>query len=216
MGKRVLFADDNETFLYLAYQYCNHRSLDITLSRNGREALEYLKHYRYSLLVSDLDMPVMDGRTLLTAVKTEYRSTKVMIVTGRPDPRRELLVRGALDVLEKPVAMGHLAAVIDQVLHHENRRATRFPCRIPIRLNGALSGEARNISADGVLAQTDQAPALSGNCTVELSLPGMPGPLSVTGSMVRTGRADSRHYTAFYFARALGTELYTGAMFGLE
>ena len=74
---------------------------------NGREALDLLKEAPTDLLVTDLNMPQMDGETLLKWIRANPKlsSTPVVVITSAGNPAKEarLLELGALRVINKPV-----------------------------------------------------------------------------------------------------------------
>ncbi len=81
---------------------------------NGELALEILRHEAVDVLVTDLNMPVMDGYRLITIVYDLYPSIPILVLTSLPvgdsqDRAREL---GALKVLSKPV---RLSLLMDEI-----------------------------------------------------------------------------------------------------
>jgi two-component system chemotaxis response regulator CheY len=96
---------------------------------NGRDALQlakeqFAKGEPVDLLVSDLNMPVMDGVTLLKWVKTSPRLVQlpVLIITsaGNPAKEQELMEQGALAVLNKPVSPANLLKALGSMIDTED------------------------------------------------------------------------------------------------
>lgn len=88
-------------------------------ARSGQEALDLLaEHGEAALLVSDINMPEMDGITLLKAVKRRYPDTAVIMLTGVSDVSTavECLQQGAMDYLSKPVLVEEVRARAHQAL----------------------------------------------------------------------------------------------------
>jgi putative nucleotidyltransferase with HDIG domain len=88
-------------------------------ARSGQEALDLLaEHGEAALLVSDINMPEMDGITLLKAVKQRYPDTAVIMLTGVSDVSTavECLQQGAMDYLPKPVLVEEVRARAHQAL----------------------------------------------------------------------------------------------------
>jgi len=84
-------------------------------AKSGNEALELLSdQIRPTLLavLSDINMPGMDGLTLLGKIKQWFPELPVMIVTayGDDERRRLALETGAAELLTKPVDFDHLKA----------------------------------------------------------------------------------------------------------
>lgn len=86
---------------------------------NGKEALGSLKESPADLVLIDLNMPVMDGATLLRWMKASPKLTliPVVVITSVDNPanREELKNLGAHAVLSKPVAPAKLMPVINEI-----------------------------------------------------------------------------------------------------
>ncbi len=68
--KRVLLAEDAPFFRQLISNYMRRENLIIETAANGAEALEYLQNNEYDLLLSDIEMPVLDGLELARRVRS--------------------------------------------------------------------------------------------------------------------------------------------------
>ncbi|MCF6178733.1 MAG: response regulator [Geopsychrobacter sp.] len=122
--KRIVIADDSATarmFIRRCLDIIGLGDAEIVEAEHGKEALAAAKAAPTDLLLSDLNMPVMDGETLLKWVKASPKLSDlpVVIITsaGNPAKEKELLKLGALKVLNKPVAppmlMDALASFLD-------------------------------------------------------------------------------------------------------
>jgi len=83
-------------------------------AENGLKALEVMRRESVDVLVTDLQMPMLDGFGLITAVHARYPSIPVIVLTSLPgeesfDRARQL---GALKVLSKPV---RLSALMEEI-----------------------------------------------------------------------------------------------------
>ena len=106
--KQILIVDDQEM---------NHALLgallqedyDILTALDGLEALDILqeKHREIDTVLLDLQMPKMDGRTVLMRMKAdpELRNVPVIVITGDEKAEVECLKMGAIDFLPKPYPM---------------------------------------------------------------------------------------------------------------
>ena len=92
-----------------------------SFASNGAEALEHLmKHKDIDMVLSDINMPVMDGLTLLEripAVNPDIRSV-IMSAYGDMANIRTAMNRGAFDFITKPVDFKDLQVTIDRTLAH--------------------------------------------------------------------------------------------------
>lgn len=121
--KRIIVADDSQTarmFIKRCLQIVGLQDAEFIEAENGKEALTLLKESPSDLLVTDLNMPTMDGETLLKWVKGNPRLTEVpvMVVTsaGNPAKEKQLLELGAFCVLNKPVNPAVLREKLEQLL----------------------------------------------------------------------------------------------------
>ncbi len=108
---RIVIADDSATarmFIRRCLEIIGLGEATLVEAENGREALSLLKEEDTDLLLTDLNMPVMDGATLLKWVKSspKLHDLPVLVVTsaGNPAKEQELTALGAFGVLNKPVS----------------------------------------------------------------------------------------------------------------
>ncbi len=110
--KHILLTDDNEDFLQsFAEGLSSDGEFEVFTAGNGGEALEILKAGRkIDLLVTDLEMPVMDGFELLTHLKKDYPAIAAIVMTGHITPKikERLGAIGDYTCIEKPVGFGDL------------------------------------------------------------------------------------------------------------
>jgi two-component system chemotaxis response regulator CheY len=130
--ERIIIADDSETarmFIKRCLEIIGLRDAQFLEAANGRDALQLAKEQLakgepVDLLVSDLNMPVMDGVTLLKWVKTSPRLVQlpVLIITsaGNPAKEQELMEQGALAVLNKPVSPASLLKALGSMIDRED------------------------------------------------------------------------------------------------
>lgn len=117
--KRILVADDSGTarmFIIRCLEIAGLQDVDFIEAANGRQALELLKENPVDLVVSDLNMPEMDGQDLLMRIKSSPRlhDTPVMMVTSAANPKKieELKNMQAFAILSKPISPADVAAAI--------------------------------------------------------------------------------------------------------
>ncbi|MYA28771.1 MAG: SpoIIE family protein phosphatase [Nitrospira sp. SB0666_bin_27] len=128
MGKpptQVLVVDDEEDLELLVRQKFRRRIRDGDLrflfAHNGKEALEVLEeHPDVYLVLSDINMPVMDGLTLLSQLADGEQDIQAVIVSAYGDMKniRTAMNRGAFDFLTKPIDFNDLEATIEKGLKH--------------------------------------------------------------------------------------------------
>lgn len=109
--KRIIIADDSTTarmFIKRCLQIIGLGDAEIIEAEHGKEALAAAKAQPVDLLLTDLNMPVMDGETLVKWVKASPKlgDLPVVVITSAGNPAKEaqLLELGAHRVLNKPVS----------------------------------------------------------------------------------------------------------------
>lgn len=109
--KRIIVADDSATarmFIKRCLQIIGFGDADIVEAADGKQALEAAKEEATDLLLTDLNMPVMDGETLVKWVKASPKLCDMPIVVitsaGNPAKEAQLLELGAHRVINKPVS----------------------------------------------------------------------------------------------------------------
>jgi DNA-binding response OmpR family regulator len=91
---------------------------DVVLTADGLEAVDLLSFDRPDLVITELDMPNLNGQAVLAEVKKVYPETPVVVYTAlaTPEHEQELRQLGAQDFLSKTLALDEvlrrLAAVM--------------------------------------------------------------------------------------------------------
>ncbi|AWV90988.1 response regulator [Bradymonas sediminis] len=121
MGKRILIVDDIETIAASVGFILSELEVPIDMAENGAKALEMMRERPYSLVVSDVDMPRMDGVTLTRMVREdpEMRAIPVILLTSldRPDERDAGIEAGATDyVIKGTIGGGELLNRVKELL----------------------------------------------------------------------------------------------------
>ena len=118
----ILVVDDEPAIRDLLCEGLRDQGYDCDVASNGQEALDYLKQRRFSLVLSDIDMPSMDGVKLLQNVKEAHPDVEVVMITGVVDVEVALraMRMGANDYLTKPFNIEEVRLTVEKAL--EKRR----------------------------------------------------------------------------------------------
>jgi putative nucleotidyltransferase with HDIG domain len=105
MENRILIVDDEEMICLILAQRLFREEYLCTTVNDGREALSQFHKNTFSLIISDIKMPGMDGIELLKRVKTTNPNMMVMMISAFPeiDLAMEAMRLGAYDFILKPV-----------------------------------------------------------------------------------------------------------------
>lgn len=117
-GKRILVADDDPDILALAKKVLAAAGYDVTTVNDGIEAVMKLSSEKFDLVLSDIDMPNLDGLRLLEILNQKNIKADVVFLTARDkdDSEARGLALGALDYIRKPVKKEILLLRIKNIL----------------------------------------------------------------------------------------------------
>ena len=130
----VLIVEDEGDIRELLSEYFRARNYDVVGAADGQAALQAIEREadRFSLVITDLHLPGVDGLAVLKAARAANPAAYVVIVTGFAslDSAIQAVRLGAYDYLTKPFSLGQIDVVLQrlhdiQVLHAENKRLTR-------------------------------------------------------------------------------------------
>ena len=78
----IIIADDHTIFLEAITALINSKCINVVANcKNGREVLDFLEEQEVDLVISDINMPVMDGITLVKKITKLYPKTKTMMLS---------------------------------------------------------------------------------------------------------------------------------------
>ena len=124
-GVNVLVVDDDESLAELFARTLLGAGASVHSTPNGRDALEALRDGAFDVLVSDLDMPYLDGLGLVSELRASerHRSMPALALTGStmPDIRRRALEAGFDAFATKPVLADDLIAAVRSLLTAKHR-----------------------------------------------------------------------------------------------
>jgi EAL domain-containing protein (putative c-di-GMP-specific phosphodiesterase class I) len=141
---RILVVDDEELLVRALVRTLTAAGYEVSTAGDGRKAAELIADTEFDVVVSDIDMPRMNGIQLLQTVRQRDLDVPVVLMTGNPDLKTavQAVAHGALQYLIKPVNIEELGKVI--------RRA--------VRLNrmAKLKREALGLVSEGGLGVADR------------------------------------------------------------
>ena len=125
---KILVADDEadlETLIKQKFrQKIREQQYEFVFAINGNDALDkMLLHPDIAIVLSDINMPEMDGLTLLTKLNESSPLTKTVMVSayGDMDNIRTAMNRGAFDFVTKPVNFEDLEMTMEKTIRHVNQ-----------------------------------------------------------------------------------------------
>jgi CheY-like chemotaxis protein len=117
---RVLIADDEESMRTLVARAIAMDGHDTVTAEDGAEALEILirEQGAFDLLLTDIQMPVMDGIALALAVARDFPNLTILLMTGFADQRERASGLNAIahDVITKPFSVADIRTAVADAL----------------------------------------------------------------------------------------------------
>ena len=120
---RLLFVDDEESYRNAFLRAMRkEKQFLVETAANGREALQVLKVAKADIIITDMQMPEMDGIALLRAVRDVYPDIFAIVVTGQASIENAVLAMklGAYDYLLKPFDMDVIKIVLKKIVEHRS------------------------------------------------------------------------------------------------
>ncbi|WP_028376857.1 ATP-binding protein [Leeuwenhoekiella sp. MAR_2009_132] len=146
--KNILLVDDEPMQIKLAQETLKSHPYTITVATNGKEALDQLEHNTFDLILTDIQMPILDGIELIKKIRQDIRlkETPVIALSGNgkleDDDYKKL---GFTSNLKKPYKPDHLIAIIKNL---------NFTVK-PLQENNQHADQAYNLDALNAFADDD-------------------------------------------------------------
>jgi len=126
-GARILLVEDNEINAELAVELLTDAGVQVSVARNGREALDSLAIGHFDAVLMDCQMPGMDGYAATRALRQEksLQDLPVIAMTANAmlGDREAALAAGMNDHITKPIVIDEMYATLARWLPAASRRA---------------------------------------------------------------------------------------------
>lgn len=117
---RVLVVDDEEDMLWMLQRNLNKgmQDVEILAAKSAEEALAILSDQAVNLVITDINMPGMNGLDLLIEINNRFPATGVIIMTAYPSNAYEnkAMMSGSLRFIEKPFDINEVRAIVREAL----------------------------------------------------------------------------------------------------
>nr|WP_307726381.1 response regulator [Trichlorobacter sp.] len=112
-----MVVDDEENTRLALTRLLSREGYEVTTAANGLEALSSLRNSPAELIITDLNMPEMNGLVFLRELKREYPASNVIMITafGEVESYLEALNLGAFEYLNKPLRLEELRKVMGKM-----------------------------------------------------------------------------------------------------
>ncbi len=123
----ILLVDDDEAMREIGQEILKKSGYLVIVAKNGIEAIKIAHSHpqAFDLVVTDFNMPSMNGKELTQQLLSILPDLQVIISTGgSPMTKEELQAWGVSALLKKPYTQKELEDVVQQVLDHADKKKT--------------------------------------------------------------------------------------------
>jgi len=121
VGRHILLAEDNPINQQVAKEILESAGAQVTIVENGQQAIDAVKQFEFSLVLMDMQMPIMDGYKAADLIRQERTTDELPIIAMTANvmkgDRERCLRRGMNDYIGKPIDRNKLYATIEKNLH---------------------------------------------------------------------------------------------------
>lgn len=119
--KRILVVDDEENARIALSKILTREGYDVASACNGYEALNYLREKEVELIITDINMPEMNGMAFLRELNHSHPASNVIMITayGEVESYIEAMSLGAFEYINKPVKFEELNKIICKIFKHK-------------------------------------------------------------------------------------------------
>jgi pilus assembly protein CpaE len=119
-GERILFVDDEEQIRKLLSTWLARHGYEVTVANDGWEALKAVRTKAPDLVITDVNMPNMNGLELTRRLRADHRTARIPVIMlsarKQADDVLTGYAEGADEYIPKPVEMAVLAAKVEVLL----------------------------------------------------------------------------------------------------
>ena len=117
----ILIVDDEPMIRDLLENTMGRTDYSCSFAENGADALEMISEQNFDIVVTDIDMPIMDGIELAKKIKSKF-TADVIIMTGQIHSYQydEVINLGASDFVEKPFSPREMILRINRVVRERH------------------------------------------------------------------------------------------------
>jgi len=131
VSARILIVDDDPLVPRTLRILLRKHGYDVETAESARVAFDRMAEASFDLVISDINMPELDGYAVLQHIKTEHPGTEVILVTGYGTIENAVrgMKEGAFDYVTKPVLDDEMVVVVERALESGRLRTENASLR---------------------------------------------------------------------------------------
>jgi DNA-binding response OmpR family regulator len=131
-GSRILLVDDDDLTRELLRDYFADAGYEVMVAPNGQRACELLAGFAADLVITDLEMPGMDGLELIRWLRRSRAGCAILLITARSDrelPLCRLGRQAGFECMRKPIEVDRLGQTVERLTSSGYREAHKAMAR---------------------------------------------------------------------------------------
>ncbi|MDA8169383.1 MAG: response regulator [Nitrospiraceae bacterium] len=198
--KKILVVDSLEPFLKHEKSMLDREDFQVFTAKTGTEALDIHRRERVNAILTDLNVPELNGDELVRAIRSDpaLKSVSVIVISSlRKADLERCASCGANDYITRPIDQKKLLAKISQLLDIPERRSLRVLIKVTVKGSFGSEpffGSTHNISVSGLLLETDKVLARGDIIACSFFIPDSER-IMADGEVMRVAKAEKGfHY----------------------
>jgi diguanylate cyclase (GGDEF)-like protein len=120
----VLSVDDDAELRELLHELIGQMGHASVVAADGLDALEKMEEQQFDIVITDINMPRLNGVGLIKRIASDYTDTDVIAITGYQTEYNytDIIALGASDFISKPINIDEFEAKIKRVVRERNMR----------------------------------------------------------------------------------------------
>ena len=133
--QKILIVDDDPEILEIIADILREGGYAVDTAPDGVKAIRYIDAESYDLVITDLNLPEMDGMMVLKHVVDQSPDTMCIILTGYGTIKSavEAIKTGAFDYITKPIKSGEILMVVEKALRYKHLERENILLRRQLR-----------------------------------------------------------------------------------
>ncbi len=121
---KILLIEDEEDVRDSYVDMLNYLGYDVVTADNGKSGLDIINREPIDVVITDLNMPVMNGLEAMRRIKKKNSSIEVIVITGFATIENAIgaMKQGAFDYITKPVSLEHVKIVLNKCVQQIRSR----------------------------------------------------------------------------------------------
>ncbi|HVT83536.1 MAG TPA: sigma-54 dependent transcriptional regulator [Phycisphaerae bacterium] len=139
-GARLLLVDDDPLIVNSLSEFLRGEGYQVDTAPDGSTAVEMLGANRYSLVLTDVNMPRTNGLELLRTIRNQHPDVVVLVITGYGTIENavEAVKMGAFEYLTKPIIDDEIRVTIEKALKQQTLLSENFRLKEQLGLRYGL------------------------------------------------------------------------------